>query len=241
MKKQERKDLDKYINGKEVQFLSKETERIFFEISSNIYEFERPDFYAVYKNTIYLIEHFEFDCSDKNVFGGSSLHKLTKDIEKEAAERIAMGLNEFSKTIDCPASAKNYLPNLISVFEKHYRNIEEYKERIKSKLGNNFNLKVVFVIIDRNNFGSHVLSNGCVRFVYPTNSREFVEFLRSREKIDYLLMCQEDYGGIGHSLFVSRKQVLSKTYKTIEFTKYLLDPITTHIFSFAELFVVKKK
>lgn len=58
MRKQEIKDLEKYVFDKKVIVFSNECALLLKKILRNIQCSERPDFYSKCGNTVYIIEHF---------------------------------------------------------------------------------------------------------------------------------------------------------------------------------------
>lgn len=210
-------------------------------VFNKLFQFECPDFFTQKGNLIFIIEHFEFD-SSKRIHKGSTLRRNKKKVDDEIIKNIAMGESSVVKTVQNNGDAENYLKNLFVVFNKHYKQIDTYKTNLLNKLNiNHANFKIIFFIVDKKDFGSYACFKGDIGRVLPFSSSEFKGFLKEKDKIDYVLMSQEDLKGHGKSVFMSRKEILSKNNKTIEFRKHLQKPIEAHTFSFTESIIIKAK
>lgn len=125
------KALEKY-SGADIKSFG--SSPILTDITSNcrlLEECDRPDAYIKINNTVYIIEHFEFDNS-KKVRAGS---KSRKEVNEAGNKLKALPYTTKSYACDLrsKASGQYYIENAINNFTSHYGNIGAYIKNLESK------------------------------------------------------------------------------------------------------------
>ena len=159
---------------------------------------DSPDLYVKKDNTVYIIEHFEFDCF-------RSTKKGSKYRVEEA--RIERGFKKIEPTtdgtisrdtIEAESSYSDYINNVTKLFKSHSNHIPEYikhlKERSIIKAGDM--IKVVFLIEHVSPLGTcaYNLDKGYSGKMVPITLAGSIEFLELMEKdpsVDYVLACSK--------------------------------------------------
>ena len=120
--------------------------------------FDRPDMYAILKDKIVIIEHFEFDasvCSRKGMKGIKEERLLDHHISS-----APIG-NEFHVGKgDYPISLANWQANFGMAFDSHYNKIPAYKEAILNKGRNFFDKPIVVGFFIENQHSPIVYNHG---------------------------------------------------------------------------------
>ena len=120
--------------------------------------FDRPDMYAILKDKIIIIEHFEFDasvCSRKGMKGIKEERLLDHHISS-----APIG-NEFHVGKgDYPISLANWQANFDMTFDSHYNKIPAYKEAIRNKGRNFFDKPIVVGFFIENQYSPIVYNHG---------------------------------------------------------------------------------
>ena len=215
--KQEIIDFKKYVCGQEIVVFSNEEADIFTNICSNIKPFERPDFISLVGDTLYIIEHFEFDSSQRKK-GSSTLRKEIFRDDKNVDEYFKDHNKDDSYVgaLYYKTSPEMYLKNLFSTFDEHYLKIDSYIEHCKEKYVFK-NINIVFFIVDRTICGNYVEFNGSYYCASPFRSKEFEEFLKNKKKVDYILVSCEGNNNTQQTSFCSSKLLLTQKIEKVYF------------------------
>lgn len=149
--------------------------------------FERPDGYCVYKDTLYLFEHFSIDSSvtDK----GSSYMRQKRNEDNLYEKLKESNTKQKIKEIVINESFEDYIRNFRDIVKRHYLKISEYKKNILSIVDkNNFkDIKVVFVGENPLPLGVRVIKDNAVIEMLPLLYRNFLYDLLGYKDIDYFL------------------------------------------------------
>lgn len=174
---------------------------------------DSPDLYVKIDNTVYIIEHFEFDCF-RSTKKGSKYRVEEARIERGFKKIEPTTTGTISRdTIDAVSSYSDYINNVTKLFNNHSGHIPEYinhlKERNIIKPGDM--IKVVFLIEDVSPLGTtaYERGEGYSGKMVPITLASSVEFLELMEKdpsVDYVLACSkiDDYDYIW---FIDRDEI----------------------------------
>jgi len=182
---------DKYLNeitepiNKSVKF----NYDAYWKVLTKRIPYESPDFYAVEGDTIYIFEHFSFDASKRTKKGSkrkAELGWIKSEFNKESIGKIEL---HKSGQLETDVSLNDYLKNLYESFDDHYQKIELYKKNICNTLGcdlTRYKFKVTFMIEDSGVFGT-TIDTGSIELVKPVFTKEFLQFLKKKEQVDYVI------------------------------------------------------
>lgn len=171
-------------------------------------DFDRPDgyYFAQATSTLYIFEHFAFDCSPTNR-NGSSLRRNTTQVNQEVEREIKSSITAYDsvKVIDQGYSVKdgnkityimgadgvkyrdNYIASFKKFYEDHNGKINEYIENCKSKIGITPNKVIIsFLVEDVTVFGTHYKRNNNMgEPVILLSTKQFLEIFKN-SKVDYV-------------------------------------------------------
>lgn len=178
-------------------------------------DFDRPDGYYFDQatSTLYVFEHFAFDCSPTNR-NGSSLRRNTKQVNNEIEREVENSVTDYDsvKVIDQGYGVKNgnnityimgadgdkYRDNYIASFKKFYEDhngkVNEYIENCKKEIGITPNEVVIsFLVEDVTVFGTHYKRNGNMGDpVILLSTKQFLEIFKN-SKVDYVFFGSLNY------------------------------------------------
>lgn len=183
---------------------------------------DAPDMYLVDNDTVYIIEHFEFDCF-KRTKKGSAYRRREAIIDKEfdKIEPSEEGIT-FHAVIQEESSYKFFLDNIKTYFDYHYNRIPNYIENLKNKgiIRKNDRVKIIFFIEDVSPLGTIVFDRkrGSMEPVILASSKEFLEYYKSKPNVDYIISCSqcEKYDYIW---FIDRNQIEEYFNNTRDYSK----------------------
>ncbi|MCH5157788.1 MAG: hypothetical protein J1F33_01200 [Clostridiales bacterium] len=171
-------------------------------------DFERPDGYYFDKSTLtlYIFEHFAFDCSPMNR-NGSSLRRNTKKVNQaverevessttnyESEKVIEQGYSEekgntitYHMGADGDKYRNNYIASFKKFYEDHNGKVKEYIENCKNELGVTPQKVVIsFLVEDVTVFGTHYKTNDNIgEPVILLRTKQFLEIFRN-SSVDYV-------------------------------------------------------
>lgn len=197
-------------------------------------DFERPDgyFYDEKTSTLYIFEHFVFDCSEDKQYCGSTLrrnvNKVNKEIECEIENSSTTynsvkvisqddGIqNENTITFDMRADGNkfrnNYIKNFREQYEKHSKKIQDYIAHcIQEIVVTPSKIVTAFVMEDVTMGGTcYKNQNGVRESVNLLFTKQFVETFSGSE-IDYVF-----FGSLQDRILT----VCDKSIKNDDLTKY---------------------
>lgn len=154
--------------------------------------FERPDMLSIIDKHIIPIEHFEFDSGDLLNNKGSKFKKSEKDFIT-ALYNESKNKNSLQKTeeMQISISSKNYIDNLLRVFNKHYNKIDKYLENIKNKYNDYIIENVWFFIEESLPFVSQYNEED----IYLIFVKQFIDKLEQSSKLGGILFKTTDHDG----------------------------------------------
>ena len=239
--KQEIFDYNKFLSGKEVACFGKDNDKLLLNISRHIKPYEKPDFISLVGDTLYLIEHFEFDASLRKK-NSSTLREALADDNRKIDNFFKEHPNNemYCGSLSFKANAEIYLNNLFSSFNKHYKKIESYKDKVKKEFKFK-ECKIVFFIVDHTICGNFALLDTGVESVNPILSKEFEEFLVDKNDVDYLLIGVENNNNGTITCFCSRKAMLSNKIKKVSFKDKMLGCLQSMQSISTQIFIPLKK
>lgn len=156
---------------------------------------DAPDAFFVDGGSGLLIEHFEFDNS-KNGKSGSEFRQEMARIDRN--QELLEGNYFYQDKLSCSSSYDNYICNVIKTFEAHYKKIPFYMKSIQDKgiLSEVLKIKIMFLIEDVSILDSIVFDrdSGKQYQVLLAQSKEFIELLKERKDVNYVLACSKSKG-----------------------------------------------
>lgn len=118
-------------------------------VLSNMTSNERPDFYYKDGNRVYIVEHFEFDATQKTRKGMKGFAR-EREIERNFANMPVQsdGTTQALEPIGKVISKEWYIQNITHVFNDHYKKIPQYKQNLiaQGKASENADFVVGFFI-----------------------------------------------------------------------------------------------
>lgn len=180
--------------------------------------FERPDgyFFDEETATLYIFEHFSFDCSETNDKGSKlrkNISKVNKDIESEiknseqnysSTKAIVQGYGvkngnttTFYMGKDGDKFRDNYIKNFRSQFEKHSMKVQEYINYCTQEIKATPNkIKTIFVIEDVTMGGTYYKHlNDMGEPVNLLTTKQFIEVF-ANSKVDYVFFGMLQYNDL---------------------------------------------
>lgn len=161
-----------------------------YQMLNSLQSFEHPDMYAKINNTVYILEHFEFDSSKesrKGMHGIASEKALTRKFDNLIRNNRTENISSFEK-ISYVGSFQDYQKNFEKHFTHHYGQIPNYKADLQKAgvLCKEDQVKIGFWIenlypplYDKN--------NRFQRELYYFDTKQFSEFLKKSTDVDFVL------------------------------------------------------
>lgn len=183
-------------------------------------EFDCPDRYAVYGDTIYIFEHFRVDASQKTK-GGSLNQMILGDIGKEFRDFTRHNADKhiFAKHIKVDASSEYYVQSVISAFDKHYWKIPQYKKRVRALCNYIYVPKyvVVFVIEDASIGVAQTIGGDTVT---PFDFLDFGVYVEDKENVDVIIY-SSFVNSTPFNMYVSKEVFMNYFIFRPKLTKYV--------------------
>lgn len=197
--------------------------------------FDRPDAYAMINDRVLILEHFEFDSSNKGRKGSQQVKEQVR-LEREFAKANATEEGIIVHGEMCTNyTMENYKANILEAFEQHYNKINEYKNNLikngKATLETEF--ITLFFIEDVTELGNlYVDRNGCNTKTLPV-ILPFCDFFLEKFQHSPLLDCvlcaswmpnRNEVWYIDHSMiddYISNK-IYSDSIRIIDFQPHLM-------------------
>lgn len=185
--------------------------------------FERPDGYLVSADTVYIIEHFEFDSSE--VLKGSTSRIELGRTEREFEKYPVDSRVPYSDELNITQSINNYMDNAIQNMRNHYKNIQKYKENLFD-LGDveNKSFKVGFFIEDKTVLGSHCKTNRGFQALSLVDCQQFLDEFENCTELDFCICANRFTSGDMFSLFGAAPR------STMRGQLYFLSKASLHIY-----------
>lgn len=170
----------------------------------DIYVGDAPDMLIVKNNEALIMEHFEFDCYYVDRKGSRNRReqfriRKASDSILPTEEGIA-----FHDYIKGESSYKNYIQNVNRSFQEHYLRLSQYRDNLRKwkMIDDHIKTEVLFLIEDVSPLGTGVIErNGYIAPMVPVvlaQSEEFLDMLREKSDIDYVLACSS----LGENQFI---------------------------------------
>jgi len=179
---------------------------------------DAPDAFFIDGGSGLLVEHFEFDNS-KNGKSGSEFRQEMARIDRY--QELLEGNYFYQDKLGCSSSYKNYISNVIKTFESHYKKIPFYMKRIQDKgiLNEALKIKTMFLIEDVSILDSIVFDRDSEKkfLVLLSQSEEFIELLKERKEVNYVLACSKSKGE-PNVWFIDNEEI-DKYNHTIDYAK----------------------
>lgn len=239
--------LSKFILDKPIYIPEKGTfdYQIIIEALEKIRRFDRPDFFAVVNEKVFLFEHFEIDSSPHSKKGSRNRIEIKKDDDKFSEMFDKFEGENYGKIyngqLDVRPGSAAYLEHLLSIFEKHYKKIADYKKNILRSLNDDKqrSFVVTFLIEDTSVFGTPYFDGG-IKQVLPIFCKEFRDIFIKKTDVDVLICSSETIENEKITWMISRVDIDSVKERETEILKkelINLNPMTLR----TRLFVPNKK
>ena len=208
---------------------------------------DAPDLYIREGNTVYIIEHFEFDCYKRNNRKGSSYQRENARIEAkiDSVKPTESGVQTHD-IIDAESSYEFYVENVSFLFDKHYHHISMYIDNLK-KLGiieKGDVVKIMFLIEDVSPLGTMAYKRGegysGQRYAVDlAHSKEFLELLQSRKDVDYIIAFSSD-GQENNIWFINNSEIEKYIDESLDYDQMQFLNWKPHVMSYQVLVPNKK-
>ena len=147
-----------------------------------------PD--IIYENEKFVlgIEDFEFDSSTK-IRKGSKMRMAELSAERELKQkRVFTGENTIvtETMVDVCFSYEGYISSLLDAFDSHTKNINNYRNAIKSNFPNK-KIILAFYIEDITAIGNYIVTKEGTKPMCPFFVKEFLDVLKKTDGIDYVI------------------------------------------------------
>lgn len=149
--------------------------------------FERPDGYCIYKDTLYIFEHFAID-SSVQMKGSSYMRKKHQSNDVFEQFKSSKGVKNI-QMVTVEESLDDYVANFQKIVGNHYKKISEYKTNVISIVGKDSfkDIKIVFVGENPLPLGVRVVRDSSIIEMIPLLYRNFLYDLLEYKNIDYFL------------------------------------------------------
>ena len=145
--------------------------------------FEHPDAFFVDGDTLYIIEHFEYDSSEFKKHMGSIMRVQDNEFNK----KMELTIGFFSAQYNTNSSIKNYCLNFLRSFNKHVNQNDKYLNDVSKKLNKSFkNIKYIYVAEDNSILGTSTFFAHKLELVFPIYIPEILEII-NKSNADYML------------------------------------------------------
>lgn len=177
--------------------------------------FEQPDGYYIAGNTLYVLEHFEFD-STKATRKGSETRRDNNRIEREfnSVPPTDEGV-VLRNSLNVQQNSNNYIENSLKNMDSHYVKIESYLANLKSYGLVQDTVKVGFFIEDTTMLGNVYDPQGWnpVEPVILCHCKHFLDKFEAYPKLDFCI-CASTYSSQSFLWFIDKQSVLQ--YRDLE-------------------------
>ena len=209
MNKEYNNILETFVSNGEIHierhFEQKEVDKIvdcFFKATP----FNRPDFYYIDNNVVYIFEHFEVDASLHSDKVGSLYKqarvKADKQLDNDTEEMIKnnppskdeiSSIGTFTTSVEQNASIDNLKTNFNQIFDNHYGKIEQYKNNLSKIIDTTGKIfKIIFIIEHTTELGGVFIENG-KQSHFVLHYADFVlDKLKQSSLIDYCIFLDKN-------------------------------------------------
>lgn len=150
--------------------------------------YERPDGYLVSRDTVYIVEHFEFDSSQTSRKGSTSRQELGRTKREFAAYPVDSG-DAYTDALDIAPTMECYLENAERNMQGHYAKLSEYMERLKENgiIGDGSIVKCGFYIEDVTVLGNYTQDDNGLHPLLLTECKQFLDMFEDCPELDFCL------------------------------------------------------
>lgn len=149
---------------------------------------ERPDGYLAAGDTVYIVEHFEFDSSDASRKGSVSRKELTRT--KRGFEAYPVGSPApFQDELDIAPSIGCYLENASANLRNHYGKLDDYKKRLREHgvINDDTTVRCGFFIEDVTVLGNYYVDDRGQQPLRLTDCQQFLDLFEECAGLDFCL------------------------------------------------------
>ena len=199
-----------------------------------VYDRDHPDMYVIRGVDLLIIEHFEFDSYPRKKGKGSGFRREESRIDRKLDE---LEYDENGRTliesIHGESSYENYIVNAKNSFSKHYGEIDNYKNHLREEgvITQHSKIKVLFFIEDVSPLGSIAGTNAWsndTELVTLARSKEFIEYLKGHDKLDFILAANE-YSGSKYLWFIDCAQLPVYEAKALDYASMHFIPFQPQV------------
>ena len=182
-------------------------------IINNCESFERPDIVSIADNTVYAIEHFEYDWYKNNKKGSAYQIEeamVSKKLHKEILNKdVAYSL----RIIESEGTIDYMIANFLKAYRNHYAKIDQYKYNVRQKYGTD-NIKVWFVAEFTGGLEALTETADGIRITHPLIFKEVADHIKNGDKIDGIVFVDHK-----HAMGISRKMFTEQPFRNKESVK----------------------
>ena len=205
-----------------------------FEHGKCVLDRNSPDGVIYGNNTVFIIEHFEFDCYENGRRGSKGKRELEGRIAKESKRIFAEKANAYNHGTICSATSyRNYVENVKRNFESHYANIKTYKENLRKEgiISDSSNVEVLFFIEDTTPLGTMVQTQSYALPVCLGQCQEFLALLSTRKDVNYVIACSKN-GSNKIIWFISNEEISKYQKAATEYSEMTFTHLSPQIYEF---------
>lgn len=196
---------------------------IWFLQNGKLTSFEGPDAYVRVGNEVLIIEHFSIDGYATHRHGSSKLRE-NEVLAKRAAEEKLNGkpYGSYTQNLGLINSYKDFLTNSKARFDKHYRHIEDYKQKlIKTGVADaTSEFTVCFLMDESSPLGTLTHDGMHTRPVCLGYSKEFLAFFEQRTNVDWIISAVVSPTGEYTPYFFSQEDVVELEQRCFDYGSY---------------------
>lgn len=196
---------------------------IWFLQNGKLTSFEGPDAYVRVGNEVLIIEHFSIDGYATHRHGSSKLRE-NEVLAKRAAEEKLNGkpYGSYTQNLGLINSYKDFLANSKARFDKHYRHIEDYKQKLieEGVADATSEFTVCFLMDESSPLGTLTHDGMHTRPVCLGYSKEFLAFFEQRKNVDWIISAVVSPTGEYTPYFFSQEDVVELEQRCFDYGSY---------------------
>lgn len=190
----EGKTFNEYINSKHNPIIYDDLSRNFYKHFKKFYKEckkghiinKNPDIILYDESRTIGLEFFEIDSSPIERRNNNKQSSKTKDVLNQIHDEIQSSKKDTVKISKIPKkSLKSYIENYKYAFDKHIKNIDQYKKNLKNIVKNN-TTECGFVIHNTSFQPDSVYLEGKTKIVTPLNVSSIFNSLQNENRISYV-------------------------------------------------------
>jgi hypothetical protein len=215
--------LEKYFNEDEniIHFFGKQKKVIlnFMERLFKVYLFEEPDGFYKEENNVLIVEHFEFDSTKRSKGKGSEYRREEAKINRKISNLVPNEKGKiYHEKFECTHTIVNYINNAMNLWREHYKNIINYKERLKKEniIKKGDIIETAFLIEDMTCLGNSYMENDKLYSLILLHCEEFLNLFETCIDVKYILSLSTN-GNYKNIWFIDRSFI--KDYRKYQIKK----------------------